>query len=868
MRKIFSFSIFIKLLKIVVIANEIKLRQNQEEDIFDFLNVSNIKCNQTNYITSFAMKICGETEIKRSQYFAYTFFDTKNYNHSVECSIIINNKKRTLNSYKDNTNNIGENYSDNEVIDNYDSDLKETANYNSDFETSNNHSSDININDADVEVIDNYDSDIKVNDSFIEKTDINIFDTDNTNSDAILTNIEVSNNIFNSDSVGTASNTVVTYNFDSSAENIDNYKSDIHANNASNLYSDFEITEIYDNKTMINDNNVSIIESDSEESKNNDGMTDYNTDSINQKDTVKLSDLNINEVLSSSITDEFSKNNINITISEMTTSIDSNEFNEIENITQIDIITKTEIDISTIETEKTNYITDHETIIPKTEQEIIIRTTELETAKIESEKVTHINDLDTNISNALTETISQKTELEPTINSTIIESTIPTTKIEINNISSTFVTSSTYSSIKTTIIEKETIQEFIYPINQDYDFCYEAICTFNGMIREEFEVKIENDFPIYIDEIPENIFIQPLLFETTSYKVSKCYLIKNKFKQVLKYKIHESEKKISFCFISIILEKVSKNEEIFVDVLLKKKTKILRNLNNLEEKTALCKSNYNVVPVERKEIFNSYNCEINDIEKPGDYSGLIFSSSSDVKNIPNDTNSTDPSITDALIKEGKIQDFSLLVFNLISIDINNCHNTSRFTLLGNLHQQVDEALYFGLMLFLEHDKNATVNCSLPNGISGDINITCNVLDYFYNSSLYIPNQIIVDIKSNEPFLNITEFNYEGKTTCELINEITNSIINDSEYATEYLYIPETDKISKEINSDIIFRQISHLEINSSGKTIKFNIIGFTFNSLEKDSFILICTNLIKLNNAKNDLINATCTLTNDAKESL
>ena len=94
MKKIFSFAIIIILLKVTFAANDINLRKNQEGDLYDFLNISNIKCNETNYVTSFLMKICGKTEIKSTQNYSFSFPDTKKVNHTVKCSVIINNKKR------------------------------------------------------------------------------------------------------------------------------------------------------------------------------------------------------------------------------------------------------------------------------------------------------------------------------------------------------------------------------------------------------------------------------------------------------------------------------------------------------------------------------------------------------------------------------------------------------------------------------------------------------------------------------------------------------------------------------------------------------------------------------------------------------
>ena len=130
----------------------------------------------------------------------------------------------------------------------------------------------------------------------------------------------------------------------------------------------------------------------------------------------------------------------------------------------------------------------------------------------------------------------------------------------------------TIPSTKTEIVNKT--------INSTSEYCYETICSIEGMIRESFQIKVENYLPIYVEEVPEDIFIIPVIPQKTVYKVNKCYLIKNIFKQVLKFKANNSQKKITFRLVSIILGKVEKNEELIADILLKKKEQNLRFLIN------------------------------------------------------------------------------------------------------------------------------------------------------------------------------------------------------------------------------------------------------------------------------------------------
>ena len=392
-----------------------------------------------------------------------------------------------------------------------------------------------------------------------------------------------------------------------------------------------------------------------------------------------------------------------------------------------------------------------------------------------------------------------------------------------------------------------------------YNFCYETICTFKGMIKEDFQFIINENFQVYIDEFPdvENIFLQTIYYDPLHYNISKCFLIKNIFKEVLKYKLNISEKKITFMFISIILGKIERNEEIQVNIFLKKD-------GNLEKNNAICYSQQEFEPVEGKEILAFYNCEINNIENPNEYSGLIFNSSLDVKNITNDSNLIDPALTDQLIKEGKVQDYSLPIFNSISIDISECEENGQFKILGTIDRNIDEIENLTTLLFLDENKNTTINCSIPQANEGNINMTCMVHNNFNKSKIFIPQYIFEDI-NNEYLLNITEIKYENEATCEIskvdpdiiiIPPITN-IISTIPTSTDIIIEP------KIIDSEIIFRQISYLKINSAMNKINFNIIAFSFNNLEKNSYINIPINLIYSNETKEGE-NASCALNNDA----
>ena len=678
-------SLLYLVIKISFIINHNYLRRNQEPEIYDLFDISNSKCNESNYNTFFTAKVCGKTSIQKTQKFDFSFPDIENKNHSVECTIIIDSKRRL--------------------------ELEEDKTDDSD---------------------DNYDLDIE---NYSDKEKDGLLDT-NIN----LTTKKLS----------------------------DNKESIIITDNS---HSTKEIIEI---------------------------------DSITNKEIA--------------LTIFSRKEEINSIDEEETEEIDSTVFKNETKETSTTILSNEPVSTENIST--------------------IILTDEPDTTIFNEPVLSNVPD-STLLTNEFDSTyMSSETEKSE-------ESTIPTTIIETQN-----------------IIERT--ENVHYPDVTNYDFCYETLCSFKGMIRVAFEVKVENEFPIYIDEMPEDdIFIRPLIIDTLTYSINKCYLIKNIFKQVLKFKRLDSDKKITFIFISILAGKVEKNEEIYVEIYLKNNKRILRNLE-LEKNEAKCTSNYDAEPVEGKEILGSYNCEVNNIENPSDYNGLIFSNSMDVKDISNDTNYNDPALTDELIKQGKIQDFSLPIFNSNQLDFSECNKNSNFKILGKLNREIDSSLNFLIDLILDENNNIKADCSIPGKISGEVNITCKIEDIFNNSKILIPTNIAVN-KNDESILNITEIRYENAVTCGTLSEETEI---QTETQTEII-IPidtiDTTDISiteKYINSSIVFRQICHLNINLNSNIINFNVLGFSFENLEKSTKISIPINLIKLN-SENEEKNATCTIMND-----
>ena len=206
-------------------------------------------------------------------------------------------------------------------------------------------------------------------------------------------------------------------------------------------------------------------------------------------------------------------------------------------------------------------------------------------------------------------------------------------------------------------------QEISNDDTDEEDYIYKTVCEFKSMIKKDFQVTINQELSFNMDKMPDNAGIYYIFEEENTFSINRCMSVNNTFAQVSKYKIDESGKKISFLFISKVLQKIEKNEQIDIKISLKKKN------NALSESNAVCSNSEDVEPIEGEEILAFYNCEVSNIEQPSEYKGLVFVSSLDVKDIPDDDNFKDPAITDELIKEGKMKDYSLITFNSIQCSL-------------------------------------------------------------------------------------------------------------------------------------------------------------------------------------------------------
>ena len=363
-------------------------------------------------------------------------------------------------------------------------------------------------------------------------------------------------------------------------------------------------------------------------------------------------------------------------------------------------------------------------------------------------------------------------------------------------------------------LEQTDIQEITEaPMFPSKDICYKTICEFEEKVINNFTIEINNDFELKVEGLPKNIYLTNYFYENLTYHVDKCFLIKNEFKQVSKYRINNSTNKITFLLVTSINSKIEKNEKISAEISLQK------NSSN-ENKNITCSSQYKDKNKKNEEILMFYNCEVPVVDNVNEYNELIFQNSPYVKNIPTDSDKKNPKKTDELIKNGKIKDYSLIIFSPKSLDLADCKNTGKFKIIGQINGMLQEEIECYIPFHLNNNESdfSTAQCEIPKGYREEITISCTVTNNFFNSKIKIPYLNIVDEDTNDIILQIKEISINEQKTC-IINPILETtvvtpittIITNTRIITTNIVIEPTD-IPSVIN-DVVFRQINGLEIN-------------------------------------------------------
>ena len=234
-------------------------------------------------------------------------------------------------------------------------------------------------------------------------------------------------------------------------------------------------------------------------------------------------------------------------------------------------------------------------------------------------------------------------------------------------------------------------------------YCFNALCEFEGMVKEEFNFILDEKFQFVLEDFFDDTYIGIYWIEKSTFTVEKCYLVKNNFKQVSKYKVNTSTKKINFLFISSIISKVEKDETIYVD------GQLIKN-KNLEKVNITCTSKYTAELVQNEDILGFYDCEISNINNPDGYEGLLFNYSPDIQNIPNDDDLKNPSKVDEMIKNNNINDLSIILFNSENLELDKCGQNGTFQIKGKIKGKIDAINKFDISILLNNTENTTVQC--------------------------------------------------------------------------------------------------------------------------------------------------------------
>ena len=442
------------------------------------------------------------------------------------------------------------------------------------------------------------------------------------------------------------------------------------------------------------------------------------------------------------------------------------------------------------------------------------------------------------------------------------------TKSESHKVQCTINTNNKLRFLQETDIESNVSEIIVteQPIIPEKNYCYETICEFDGMIKDSFSILINTDFELDIEGLPENIYLSCYYYENLTYTVDKCYLVKNNFKQVSKYRVNNSTNKMTFLLITAIKEKIEENEKLWVNITL------LKN-DTTENKNISCISQYSAEPFDKEEILMFYDCEVPNLKNASEYNGLIVNFSYDIDNIPKNSDSKNPKKTDELIKNNKVIDYSIITFKSQNLNFSQCQENGIFTLTGTINGMFKEETYFYIIFFLNNNEEdyKMADCKIPKGYREELTITCKTQENFSNAKVQIPLLYLQDDETDDVLLAITKISNDEKSTCILNPVIDTTVIIPTTIPTT-LIIPTTQVVVESteivvepsiITTDVVFRQINYLEINNSSKVITFNIIGFCFNNdnLEKNMVLPINVNLID-NNDKKQSLNLNCSLNN------
>jgi len=364
---------------------------------------------------------------------------------------------------------------------------------------------------------------------------------------------------------------------------------------------------------------------------------------------------------------------------------------------------------------------------------------------------------------------------------------------------------------------------------------------------ESVKKDIEAEFKCNVTflEKRRNIFITGIDIFDTNKKIEEIFFFKSfttfipenidltdindlpniSFRQVCNYEIDKDLNKIMFTIVAMsseVLEKeISDNSFIFLYVDLIKGKEIIG-----EEVS--CEAKEDVYPENGMQLQVEYDCYIDDIENPEEYTGLEITDSKDISGIPTKSELLNPAKVDELIKKGEIKNYTseefkneeIPLLNATFINATGSEETGKFIIKGEFLSEYtsEKSIKFEIILV----SGEIALCTIPKIKEGEkeIEIECVMQEELINRKIMIGQFAALD-GYNEIFI-MNKISTEAEVL----------VANGKEIEEEKMF---------DIN--LSFGQVNGFEAGEN--IIEFIFIGFISEELKRGEELNIIVNLIK-----------------------
>ena len=300
-------------------------------------------------------------------------------------------------------------------------------------------------------------------------------------------------------------------------------------------------------------------------------------------------------------------------------------------------------------------------------------------------------------------------------------------------------------------------------------------------------------------------------------KMKKLFNVNLSFGQLNRFlKINKS---ITFFFIGFSGQPIKKGDPLNMTVnLIKGK--------DLIEEDVKCVAEHDINPKDGKQVQIKFECKIENVENPDEYTGLILSSSDQINGIPIEENLLNPATVDILIENGTIKNYTsseneeIPIFNSTSIDTSESDKTGKFIINGKFLSEYKTINKIDFEIVLLSGEKAL--CTLPKVTGeGEVQIECKLQQ---------------DIKGTKIMIGPCPAFYKF-----------NPIFNFYKIATiKEIKMPNRNTILDDIfRKSLSFGQLNRFR--TGPKLITFFFVGFTGRPIKKYATINMKVNLIRGN---------------------